>query len=89
VSEWVILENPAFAGRKPTILQAACHDRSPFVTIRCRCGYELHQHESRVAMAPAGAEIAMRCLGCGELLLFPPGFFAGAFATLRQEGWIE
>jgi ribosomal protein S27E len=68
---------------------AECHDRTPFLTIRCRCGYELHQHESRVAAIPDDAEIASRCLGCGELLVFPPGYFKEAFAELRREGWIE
>jgi hypothetical protein len=85
--EWVLVENPAYAGMSPRPMIATCHDGSPFVTIRCRCGSEFHQHESRVAHVPADAEIASRCFGCGELLVFPPGWFAAVFDQLRSEGW--
>ena len=86
---WELVENAAFAGMEPRIMVAACHDRSPFITIRCRCGCELHQHETRVSSFPDDAELASRCLGCGELLVFPPGFFREAFAGMRRDGWIE
>ena len=85
---FVLVANPSYAGKTPTPMKAVCHDGSPFVTIQCSCGYQLHQHESRVAEIPPDAEIASRCLGCGELLVFPPGFFAEAFKKMRDEGWL-
>lgn len=84
-----LVRNPAFEGRKPTPLQAACHDRTPFLTVRCSCGYELHLHESQLEQVPADYGIATSCHRCGELLDFEPGFFARAFQQLRDEGWYE
>jgi hypothetical protein len=89
VSDWVLEENPAYAGQTPRILKAACHDGTPFITIRCDCGEELHQHESQTKDIPAGTETGTRCFGCRKLLVFPPGFFADAFQRLRDDGWIE
>jgi hypothetical protein len=88
-ADWALIENPGYAGKTPRIMHAECHDGTPFVTIQCRCGNEMHQHESRVAGAPPDAEVGMPCLGCGELLIFPPGWFAEAFAQMRADGWIE
>jgi hypothetical protein len=87
--QWALVPNPNYAGKTPRPLQAVCHDGSPCVDIRCRCGYTLHQHESQTAQIPADAEVASRCLGCGELLVFPAGWFAEAFARMRADGWIE
>jgi len=87
-TQWLLVPNPGYAGKTPRSLEAVCHDGTPFVTIRCRCGYELHQHESRTAKIPDDAVVASRCLGCGEILMFPPGWFADAFAQLRREGWV-
>jgi hypothetical protein len=88
-SRFTLVPNPAYAGRTPTPLVVACHDRTPFITIRCDCGAALHQHESFVAHVPVDAEIASRCPGCGKTLVFEPGFFADAFQQLRDDGWVE
>ena len=85
---WELVENPAYAGKTPTPLEAACHDRTPFITVHCECGSDLHLHESQIAGMPADAEVATGCHGCSELLVFPPGYFQGAFQRLRDEGWI-
>ena len=85
--EWELVANPNFAGRKPSIQHAECHDRTPFVTCACRCGAVMHYHEGQ--RLPADVEIATTCKACGNLLVFPPGWFANAFATMREEGWIE
>jgi hypothetical protein len=88
-SEWKLVPNPAYAGKTARILKAACHDGSPCIDIRCRCGVTLHQHESRTATIPDDAEVATRCVRCRRLLVFPPGYFVSAFAQLRADGWIE
>jgi len=88
-TQWVLRPNPAYAGKTPRVMKAECHDGSPFVTISCRCGYELHQHESVTSQIPDDVVIASKCLGCGATLTFPPGWFTKAFAELRAEGWIE
>jgi ribosomal protein S27E len=80
--------NPNYAGKTPRPLKVECHDGTPFVTIRCRCGYTLHLHESQTADIPADAEVASRCHSCGEPLVFPAGWFAEAFAQMREDGWI-
>jgi hypothetical protein len=87
-SRFELVPNPAYAGRKPTPLVAECHDGTPFITIQCDCGSQLHQHESSVAHVPAEAEIASRCPSCRKTLVFEPGFFARAFQQLRDDGWV-
>lgn len=130
---WVFIDNPAFAGQAPRPLKAACHDGSPFLTIRCDCGTDMHLHESQIRRGqsdnarptlwemwqavrpdpphdtplpskaaivaaydaiqstgyPWYAAIGTYCKGCGRLLRFEPGELAGAFARLRELGWIE
>lgn len=82
-------QNPAFAGRTPRPLEAMCHDRTPFITIVCECGFELHIHESSLAASRQfGAGLATRCHQCRELLTFPPGLLEDAFQEMRDEGWI-
>jgi hypothetical protein len=88
MSKWVWQENPAYAGRTPTVLKAACHDGSPFITISCWCGWDMHVHETQLAKLPAKIEIHARCKGCYEFLTIPPGWLPGAFADLRLRGWI-
>jgi hypothetical protein len=70
---WEWADNPAYAGRMPSPLEASCHDRSPFLTITCSCGAEMHIHETQIAQAPRGLPMGATCKGCGELLMFEPG----------------
>lgn len=93
---WTFVANPAFAGQTPRPLTPACHDGSPFVTIRCDCGSDMHLHETQLAaatldlaLALGDAAIAVSCTGCGEPLVFEPGELEGAFARMRADGWIE
>jgi len=74
MSDWVLVENPAFTDETPRPLTPVCHDGTPFITARCACGYTMHIHESQVAAVPPSAEVASRCKGCFALLGFPPGF---------------
>lgn len=85
---WAFVDNPAFAGQAPRPLRAACHDGSPFVTIRCDCGTEMHLHETQLRDDQLVVAIATYCKGCGRLLRFAPGELAGAFAQMRADGWI-
>jgi hypothetical protein len=89
MADWVLVDNPSYGGAAPRPLKAACHDGSPCIDIRCGCGEVWHQHESRVKAIPRDAEVASPCPSCGRLLVFPPGFFAEAFAKLREDGWVE
>jgi hypothetical protein len=86
--DWTLVPNPELAGKEPRLLTAACHDRTPFLTAVCRCGAAMHLHESQLAELPPEAEVAANCKGCGELLVFPPGWFAAGFAEMRAAGWI-
>jgi hypothetical protein len=88
VSEWELIPNPEFTG-PPRILTPTCHDRSPFITVVHGCGGEMHFHETQLGPVPLDAEIAAVCKSCGELMVFPPGYFHAAFQQLRDEGWIE
>ena len=89
-AHFAMVENPAYAGRTPSIQQALCHDRSPFITVGCGCGELMHFHETQLDAIPlAVVELAMRCKGCRQTLLFTPGFFRKGFQDLRDQGWIE
>lgn len=83
-----LVPNPSYAGKTPRPLLAACHDRTPFLTAQCDCGYQLHLHESQLATLPDHAIIETRCHACGGQLVFPPHFFEDAFQQLRDEGWL-
>lgn len=85
-----LVPNRAYAGIKPQKIIAMCHDRTPFVTVRCQCGSEMHIHESFDPMAIADAMGAMAyCRSCREPLEFRPGFFKDAFQRMRDDGWID
>jgi hypothetical protein len=84
-----ILANPAFAGRKPTILKAQCHDGPPFIDYACLCGARNHLHESQIAGAEDGDVVLFGCHACGEREPIAAEFVRKAFADMRAEGWIE
>lgn len=92
---WTFFANPALAGQAPRPLKPACHDGSPFVTIRCDCGSDMHLHETQLAAATLhlasalDAAIVTRCTSCGEPLVFAPGELESAFDRMRADGWIE
>jgi hypothetical protein len=85
---WELRPNPEYVG-EPRPIKAVCHDGSPFLTVVCGCGEPQHFHESQLEQVPGHAEIASRCRGCPQLLVFPPGWFQSAFAQMRSDGWIE
>lgn len=90
MANWRLVDNPDWAGRTPTIQQALCHDRSPFITVLCpACGIEGHIHESQIRNAPADVEFGFRCSECRTISIVPAGFFQGAFRQMRDDGWIE
>lgn len=85
---WVLVPNPEFEGVEPRILEPACHDHTPFVTVCCgRCGQDNHVHESQFEGAPEDAEFGMRCAFCRHENVSTIRFFRAAFAHLREEGW--
>jgi hypothetical protein len=47
-----------------------------------------HLHESQIA-GKEHAQIAARCPGCHETLLFRPGVLHEGFARMREQGWIQ
>jgi len=85
---WLWIENEAYAGQTPRTLTSACHDGSPFVTVRCTCNAEAHIHESQLAKISVFDGIGMPCKSCGDLLQFEPNHAQGYFADLRKRGWI-
>jgi len=89
MAEWRWVENPAYVDRIPEPLTVDCHDGSPFLTVRCFCGFDNHVHESSIIEVPPTAGIATRCHGCRDILRFAPGEFHAAFAELRRRGWID
>lgn len=52
------------------------HDNSPFLTIRCDCGYESHIHESRLGVLAPLWGLLMMCHGCRDVLQFSADEFA-------------
>lgn len=70
LERWTLVPNPAHkpAGN-PT---PACHDRSRFMTIQCRCGNAMHVHETQLARPTADGLVVVICKpaigGCGEIL---------------------
>lgn len=85
---WLWVENESYAGQTPRILTAACHDGSPFVTIRCSCDSEAHIHESQLADVSPFDAIGMPCRSCGNVLRFEPSQLQAYFSDLRRRGWI-
>ena len=88
MTDFVLKENPAYAGVTPSKLGPACHDGTPFLTIECRCGTSQHIHEAQVRFVPTDVEVTTDCPGCGEPLMFQAGFFPNAFQRMRDAGWI-
>ena len=48
----------------------------------------MHFHETQVKGDVGDLPVGARCLGCQELLTFPPGYLKEAFAEHRRRGWI-
>lgn len=86
---WKLLPNPGYTG-EPRILEPQCHDRSPFLTIRCtKCHGANHVHETQIAGAPPDALCVLNCAYCRTGMEFPMGFIHGAFQQMRDDGWIR
>lgn len=77
---WALVPNPAGASGRGS---PACHDRSPFLTIACTCGYGMHLHETQLEEIPAGVELELRCHRCRKPLVIPADFVRSAIA----EAW--
>jgi hypothetical protein len=85
---WELVDNPGYTG-EPRIMEPVCHDRSPFLTIRCSlCHGPNHLHETQLIGVPNSAELVMRCAFCRGELYVPPPFLREAFAQMRADGWI-
>lgn len=85
---WDIVENPSYDGMIPKKLgKSLCHDGSPFLTVECPCGEQMHMHESAV-LGYDHDTIGSCCRACGNLMMFEPGTFSTAFAEMRRRGWL-
>jgi hypothetical protein len=90
--QWVWADNPAYEGKTPRPLTAACHDGTPFLTIACpACSAQGHIHESQIGgiSLPLDVEFGFRCPECSVTSIVPAGFFTDAFARMRADGWIK
>lgn len=85
-----IIPNPAYAGKEPTLIKAACHDGTPCLTVAPGCGHESHLHESQIELAAAaGAESLMvRCTACSIVDVMDVQQIREAFKQMRDDGWI-
>ena len=88
MSDWKLAPNLAYRGKKPRRLKAACHDKTPFVTIEHTCGGRLHFHESQVRPITPDTLIVAACPVCNGVIEMPASFAHGAFDQLRRDGWI-
>lgn len=91
MSDWLLVANPAWAGLQPPaepMRESACCDHSYLVTVQCRCGEQMHMHQSSWQRAMPHEGIASRCHGCGQTLLFPAGYFDQVLGEMRRQGWI-
>ena len=82
------IRNPAYEGQEPRPLHATCHDGTPFLSVVCRCGAELHLHESQLAAIPSGATVLARSPTCGHQVDLDSDELRLAFRQMRSEGWI-
>lgn len=92
MSAWQLVPNLDWRDRTPPpepFSESACCDRSHFVTIACRCGEQMHMHESKTRDLSPEARVLSTCKGCGEVFVFPPKQFSQAFEELRRSGWIR
>jgi hypothetical protein len=80
---WDFIPNPAWEGRRPDVAGIGCHDRTPFMTIRCSCGSEMHFHISQIERLADEDEALVLCRGCGEPLMFNVGMMKGKI----REAW--
>lgn len=87
-AEWAIVQNPAWSGVTPRLVNASCHDGSAFLTVACTCGEQMHVHESQIAGLES-VEISAYCKGCGDTLAFGYGTLSSGFAEMRSQGWIK
>lgn len=85
---YTIHENSAYAGKSPRLLTPSCHDRTPFITIRCDCRQEMHVHESQLADVPT-RKFGTTCLRCLQIIVVTKPEMERAFAHMREQGWIR
>jgi len=87
--QWELVKNPEWTGKTPQhFTESLCHDHSHFVTVQCRCGEQMHMHQTAWERVPETQGIASKCHSCGRLMKFPPSYFQGALAAMRESGWI-
>jgi ribosomal protein S27E len=85
---WVVVPNPGYP-KTPRLIEAACHDRTPFLTVACPlCGNSNHLHESQVAALDLHQIIAVRCQSCQRYTDMRVSMVHATFAQMREEGWI-
>lgn len=68
-SGWKLVPNPEWKGKKPKKAKILCHDHTPFLTIKCSCGYMMHIHKSQVEAMPYPVAFSI-CHNCGKPLFF-------------------
>ena len=45
-------------------LKPSCHDKTPYIEVRCECGYQMHLHRSQIEHVPEDAVLLTRCHEC-------------------------
>jgi len=79
---WVLVPNPAWKGKKPQKAEILCHDKTPFITVKCDCGYMMHIHRSQIENVPFRIIISS-CHRCGGVLEFDKEWLLNAI----KEAW--
>lgn len=88
-TSWVVVENPEYRGKTPTIIEAMCHDRTPFLTVSCPlCGGANHIHESQIDGLSPATILEVRCQSCRRYTDMRVSMVQAAFGQMRDEGWI-
>lgn len=85
VRGWTLKPNPNFPAEHGDI-RAACHDGSPFLTIACSCGAEMHLHETQITGMQPRDELMTACksAGCGKPMLLGGKFLLDAFEDVKR-----
>jgi len=83
-NKWTLIPNPALRGKDPAKLKPICHDRTPFLTIQCSCGYQMHIHQSQIENIPAETIISI-CHRCGDVLEFSKKWLLNAIKRAWEQ----
>ena len=84
---WALVANPGYTG-KPWHMVAVCHDRSPFTSVVCNCGNQMHLHETQIVGVPDDAETRAATTAASRWCS-RPATSRKRLQQMRDDGWIE